>query len=87
MSLESAKAFVKKMQEDDEFAKSFFACNEPESRKDFIKDKGFEFTKEEAEEAQQGIDISGGSCCGRTCETDHKAGCRVVSSVFHTYEG
>ena len=70
MSLESAKKFVEKIQKDDDFAKSFFACSDPESRKNFIKDNGFEFTKEEADEARQGIDVSGGKCCGATCEND-----------------
>ena len=82
MSLESAKAFLKKMQEDDEFAKSFFSCSEPEAKKTFIKDNGYEFTKEEIEEAQQGIDISGGSCCGKTCENDHKQGCKLIPSRY-----
>lgn len=70
MSLESAKEFVKKMQEEDDFAKSFFASSDPEARKDFIKEKGFDFTKEEIDEARNGIEVSGGSCCGRTCESD-----------------
>lgn len=68
MSLESAKKFVEKMQKDDNFAKSFFACSDPEARKSFIKEHGFDFTKEEVDEAREGIEVAGGTCCGRTCE-------------------
>ncbi len=78
MSIESAKQFVKKMQDDDNFAKSFFACSDPEERTAFIKDNGFEFTKEEIDEAKEGIDVSGGKCCGQTCENDHKKGCTYM---------
>ena len=70
MSLESAKKFVEKMQQNDNFAKSFFACTDPEERKAFIKENGFEFTKEEIDEAREGIDVAGGSCCGVTCENE-----------------
>ena len=82
MSLESAKLFVKKIQEDDEFAKSFFACSDPEGRTGFIKDKGFEFTKEEADEARQGVDVSGGDCCGHTCEDDYCHNAIVNTGLF-----
>jgi predicted ribosomally synthesized peptide with nif11-like leader len=61
MSLESAKAFVAKIQQDETFAKSFFALSAPEARKDFIKEAGFEFTKEEIDQAREGIDASGGA--------------------------
>ncbi len=71
MSLESAKKFVEKMQNDDAFAKSFFSMADPEGRKAFIKDNGFEFTKEELDEAREGIDVSGGKCCGHTCEAEY----------------
>ncbi len=70
MSLESAKEFIEKMQHDDNFAKSFFTCSGFEDRKAFIKEKGFEFTKEEIDEAMQVIEVSGGKCCGGTCESD-----------------
>jgi predicted ribosomally synthesized peptide with nif11-like leader len=73
MSLESAKAFVKKMQEDDDFQKAFFICSAPEARKKFIKDNGFDFTKEEIDEARQDYDVSGGNCCGAAFEV--KDGC------------
>ncbi len=70
MSLESAKKFLEKIQHDDAFEKSFFALTAPEERKVFIKDNGFEFTKEEIDEARAGFDVSGGKCCGYTCESE-----------------
>ena len=79
MSLESAKKFVEKMQKDDNFAKSFYACSDPEKRKAFIKENGFEFTKEEMNEVREDVDVAGGRCCGVTCENepcnnDHSCG-------------
>ncbi len=74
MSLESAKKFVEKLQNEDDFAKSFFACTDLEDRKAFIKDNGFEFTKEEIDEARGNIDVSAGSCCGVTCESEVHCG-------------
>ena len=68
MSIESAKKFVKKIQENDDFAKSFFACASSEERKIFIKENGFEFTKEEINEVKEGITVAGGTCCGHTHE-------------------
>lgn len=78
MSLESAKNFVEKMQEDDDFAKSFFTCKSTEEKRDFIKEKGFDFTKEEMEEAMKDLNISGGSCCGQICESDRHSACTDV---------
>ncbi len=75
MSVESAKKFVEKMQEDDNFAKSFFACNDPEARKKFITNNGFDFTREEIDNAKEGLDIAGGRCCGFTCESDCNDAC------------
>ena len=83
MSLESAKKFVEKMQQDDNFAKSFFACTDPEARKEFIKEKGFEFTKEEIDEAKVGLDVSGGKCCGYTHEAS--PGCEFECKAGHYY--
>lgn len=70
MSLESAKSFIAKMQNDDNFAKSFIACcSDRETRGAFIKEKGFEFTKVEIDEAREAlIKASGVSCCGFICE-------------------
>ncbi len=70
MSLESAKKFVEKVEKDENFAKSFFACADPEERKSFIKENGFEFTKEEIDKIREVINVSAGKCCGRTCEQE-----------------
>ncbi len=76
MSLESAKAFIEKMQKNDDFAQSFFACSEPEARKAFIKEKGYDFTKEELDEVRVGFDeVAGGKCCGHSCEHDIEPSC------------
>jgi predicted ribosomally synthesized peptide with nif11-like leader len=82
MSLESAKKFVEKMQKDEIFAKSFFACSDPEARKAFIKEAGFEFTKDEIDEARAGLNVSGGGCCGILSEIDKKLGCPACDTDY-----
>ena len=61
MSIESARKFVEKLQEEDNFAKGFFACTDSDERKKFIKDKGFEFTREEVDKVKEEISVSGGN--------------------------
>ena len=81
MSLEGAKKFIEKIQKDDDFAKSFFACSDLEARREFIKEHGFEFTKQEIDEARDGISVAGGSCCGFTCEKEHSCSNDVISGA------
>ncbi len=50
MSVESAKAFLKKFSEDSQF-KAEFEGKDEEGRRQMVKNAGFEFTKEEIKEA------------------------------------
>ena len=73
MSTESAKQFVKKMMEDKEFAEKVEQLSSKEERVTFIKQEGFDFTREEltAVAAElNAVDVVGGKCCGRTCEKE-----------------
>ncbi len=51
MSVESAEAFVERMKTDEEFAKRIAAAESSEQRWAVVKAEGFDFTKEEIEEA------------------------------------
>lgn len=44
MSIESAKAFIERMNTDEEFAKKVTACKDAAARMAYIKDEGFDFT-------------------------------------------
>jgi len=47
MSMESAKAFVKRMKIDETFAKEVEECKDAEMRMSYVKKAGFDFTEEE----------------------------------------
>ena len=73
MSTESAKKFVKRMQEDKRFAGAVEKLDGREERVAFIKQKGFDFTKEDlvaAASEMNAVDVVGGKCCGQTCEKE-----------------
>lgn len=50
MSVESAKAFIEKVKNDEEFAKKVIECKDAEGRMTLAKDAGFNFTAEEIKE-------------------------------------
>ncbi len=47
MSLESARAFIEKMETDHDFAKEVSECKDSELRAELVKKAGFDFTMEE----------------------------------------
>mgnify|MGYP000227008721 CR=1 FL=1 len=47
MSIESAKAFLEKIKTDEDFRNSVGAIATKEQRTEFVKNAGFDFTKEE----------------------------------------
>ena len=53
MSLESAKLFIEKMKTDSEFREKVVALKSREERKSFIEKEGYDFTKEEFEQAKK----------------------------------
>ena len=73
MSTESAKKFVKRMQEDKTFAGAVEKLGNKEERTAFMKQEGFDFSKEELVDAAMELnatDVVGGKCCGHNCEKD-----------------
>ncbi len=52
MSIESAKAFVERMNTDDDFRKELDEKSSGEDRMQFVKANGFDFSKEEFEQVK-----------------------------------
>jgi predicted ribosomally synthesized peptide with nif11-like leader len=81
MSVESARGFLSKVAKNDEFRKELGRCKTRTEQQQFAKGAGFEFTGDEMRAAAgelQDADletISGGSCCGCTCESEMCPGC------------
>ena len=77
MSIESAKKFVKRMQEDPLFAEAVDKLGSKEERAAFIKKDGFDFTTGELADAASelnAVDVVGGRCCGYHCESEARCG-------------
>jgi predicted ribosomally synthesized peptide with nif11-like leader len=74
MSIQSARDFVTKVAKDEEFRKGLSGCKTRADNQQFAQGVGFEFTGDEMRAAAvelQDADlelISGGNCCGNTCE-------------------
>ncbi len=72
MSIESAKAFVERMNTDDDFRKELDEKSTPEDRMQFVKANGFDFSKEELEQVKSELSdeelesLSGGHRDGNT---------------------
>ena len=81
MSIENARDFLAKIAKDDEFRKGLAGCNTRAEQQQFARGAGFEFTGDEVKAAAgelQDTDldmISGGKCCGLTCEAEPHYGC------------
>ena len=80
MSLESARAFLKKIQEDEDFKKKLGETDTVEQRMEYTKAAGFDFTKKELDMVQSELDdddldaVAGGSWgCGHTHENENCA--------------
>jgi predicted ribosomally synthesized peptide with nif11-like leader len=54
MSVESAKAFIERVKNDEDFKKKVFEIKEKQERKDLVKAEGFDFTADELKEASGG---------------------------------
>jgi predicted ribosomally synthesized peptide with nif11-like leader len=80
MSIESARDFLTKVAKDEEFRKRLGGCKSRPEQQQFAQGAGFEFTRDEMKAAAgelQDADldvISGGSCCGFTCEPESYCG-------------
>jgi predicted ribosomally synthesized peptide with nif11-like leader len=81
MSIQSARDFMTKLRHDGEFRKGLSACKSGAEQQQFALRAGFEFTGEEIRAASGELQdsdldvISGGHCCGYTCESEpHSCG-------------
>ncbi|MCP4138700.1 MAG: Nif11-like leader peptide family natural product precursor, partial [Chloroflexi bacterium] len=71
MSVESAKSFLERMKTDEDFRKECSDKSSPEDRMIFLKESGFDFSKEDIEkvksemsEEELGSVAGGGYACG-----------------------
>jgi len=80
MSMQSARDFLTKVAKDEEFCKRLGGCKTRADQYQFAQGAGFEFSGDEMRAAAgelQDADldvISGGSCCGFTCEPETRCG-------------
>jgi predicted ribosomally synthesized peptide with nif11-like leader len=85
MSIQSAREFLTKVAKDEEFRKGLSGCRTRADQYQWAQGAGFEFTGDEVKVAAgelQDADldvISGGSCCGRTCESEPTCNCQQGS--------
>ena len=78
MTTESAKNFIKRIQEDKEFAGKIEKITDQKERTAFIKMEGFDFTREELTDAaseMNAVDVAGGKCCAASCESESYCNC------------
>jgi predicted ribosomally synthesized peptide with nif11-like leader len=77
MSIQSARDFLTKVARDEEFRKGLGGCKTRADQHQWAQGAGFEFTGDEMKAAASELQdadldvISGGSCCGYTCEPEH----------------
>jgi predicted ribosomally synthesized peptide with nif11-like leader len=75
MSIESARDFLTKLKKDEEFRKGLGGCKTGAEQQQFAQGAGFDFTGDEMKAAASELQdadldaVSGGSCCGHTCES------------------
>lgn len=58
MSIESAKAYIEKLKNDEAFRNKALSCTNAEERKAFVKAEGFDFTVDEIKQLVSKIDDS-----------------------------
>ncbi len=81
MSIESAKTFLDRIQNDEELKNKIAALGSKAERIEFIKGEGFDFTEEEFNQARKELtpesldEVAGGGHCGYTHESECKAKC------------
>jgi predicted ribosomally synthesized peptide with nif11-like leader len=81
MSVKSAQEFVQKAKSDPDFFKKAVSFKTKEERREWAKTQGFDFSKEELEQASSELSddelelVAGGKCCGYTCEKEVDPNC------------
>lgn len=73
MSIQSGKAFVERMKNDEDFRKKVNECKDHDSRTAYVKKEGFDFTADElkkvaGELSEESLDaVVGGKWCDYVC--------------------
>ena len=75
MSIESAKAFLERVENDEDFRKELVDRTSAEERMKFAKAQGFDFIKEEIDSlkdelSDDDLDAVAGGWCGSDCSSD-----------------
>jgi predicted ribosomally synthesized peptide with nif11-like leader len=80
MSIESAKAFLERMRNDEDFRKSVEEIATAEERMEYVKEAGFDFTKDEIAShkdeltEEELVKAAGGSGCNSGASGCHQTG-------------
>jgi len=88
VSIQSARDFLTKLSKDEEFRKGLGGCKTRADQYQFAQGAGFEFTGDEMKAAASELQdadldlISGGSCCGHTCEQEPPPACNVSQNTW-----
>ena len=89
MSIQSARDFLTKVAKDEEFRKGLGGCKSRAEQQQFAQGAGFEFTVDEMKAAASELQdadldvISGGSCCGHTCESETTNRCNLPGGIVN----
>ncbi len=79
MSIQGARDFLNRVGKDEGFRKQLGRCTNRTEQQQLAQSLGFEFSADEMKTAAgelQDVDldgVSGGNCCGFTCEPEHCA--------------
>lgn len=74
MSVESAKKFVEKMKNDQDYLKKVSELKSGKERLEFARTEGFDFTEAEMKEATSALSdeeldaVAGGAACAKVCK-------------------
>lgn len=81
MSMLSAREFLAKVGSDESFRQGLAGCRNRGEQHAFARAAGFDFTADEVRAAGNDLQdadldaVSGGSCCGATCEPEVRQTC------------
>ena len=77
MSIQGAREFLAKVAGDETLRQGLGGCESRAAQHEFARAAGFDFTPDELKAAMTEVQdddldtMSGGSCCGYTCEPEH----------------
>ncbi len=80
MSIDQAREFIKRVKSDPDLLRQAASLRTREERRRWARGLGYDFTGGELNQASAELSdeelelVSGGSCCGYTCESDYHCG-------------